>query len=807
VAARRTETTGTNVGATKILDKIISTCLALIFFLSPLFFTGLTAQGLGFEKMMLFYFLVLVALAAWATKGIMGGGLTIKRTPLDWPIIGVLAALTLSTVLSVNPLDSLVGSFGNPAKSLVAAIAFALFYCLVVNNVNAQRLKAWFWALICSYGLVVIYSIFQVFGIFILPFAATKANNFNPLGSVSGLTAFITVCIPFLMIAFSRLEKIHSNLNKNDILVVKIFLGVISAIGLILLALLNGFTFWPAAVVGAVVILIFFLARVIEVESKDLIFPGMIFVFLIMLLVLGSYNFKNLNVPAEVSLSRGASWDIAKNTFKADPIFGSGPSTFYYDFSKYKGVDFNSSPLWNVRFDNASGVLFELLATTGVLGALGIILLLIVLLPFGFFGIIKSRDDETQPILLAAFAGLIAILILALLFSFNNALILFAFLIIALMIGGVVAGNTADFKEINFSFESSAERRLVPATVFLAVVAGIAILFTVGFKMFAADVYIKDSFSMKMEDGAAKVTSAINLWPYRDNYYYSLANYYMNLMNDAASKPDSDGKNVAVAQNYLVSAVDAAKKAIDIAPQKASNNELLALIYESAATYQGGALEWSEDYYKRVMALEPDNPTPYLRIGLINMARARVAVQAEKKDEVVKDINEAIKNYNLAIAKKGDLASAYYSKGVAYENLGNVDNAIEEFKKSITTDNTNLDWRFELARLLFNRGASAGGSNQANNIPINSTSTIPDLNAQKLPGGTISRNNDLNSAEQLFLSILNVKKDNANTLYSLALLYQKVGETDNVKKAVTQLLSVLQEDSQKEMVKKQFPGI
>jgi Flp pilus assembly protein TadD len=276
-------------------------------------------------------------------------------------------------------------------------------------------------------------------------------------------------------------------------------------------------------------------------------------------------------------------------------------------------------------------------------------------------------------------------------------------------------------------------------------------------------------------------------------------------MNDVAGKPDSDGKNSALTQNYLASAEAAAKQAIDMAPQKASNNELLALICESAVAYQSGALECSENYYKKVMDLEPDNPTPYLRIGLINMARARVAAGASKKDEAEKYIKEAIKNYDLAIAKKADLASAYYSKGVAYENLGDANNAIGSLTQANRYGNDNLDWRFELARLLFNRGANAGGSNQ-NQADINSTSTLPDLNAQKVPSGIIQRNDDLNAAEQLFGSILNAKKDNANTLYSLALLYQKVGETDNVKKMVNLLLNVLQDESQKEMVKKQFPG-
>ena len=64
----------------KSLDIIISVSIYLVFLLCPLFFTGLIAQGLGFEKMILFYFLVLSGIVAWVTKGVLTGDLKLKRT-------------------------------------------------------------------------------------------------------------------------------------------------------------------------------------------------------------------------------------------------------------------------------------------------------------------------------------------------------------------------------------------------------------------------------------------------------------------------------------------------------------------------------------------------------------------------------------------------------------------------------------------------------------------------------------------------------------------------------------------------------
>ncbi|PJB17071.1 hypothetical protein CO116_01530, partial [Candidatus Falkowbacteria bacterium CG_4_9_14_3_um_filter_38_19] len=64
-----------NISSAKAFDSIIGGILVLIFFLCPLFFTGLVAQTIGFEKMTLFYFLVLLGVVAWVTKGVVSGEL------------------------------------------------------------------------------------------------------------------------------------------------------------------------------------------------------------------------------------------------------------------------------------------------------------------------------------------------------------------------------------------------------------------------------------------------------------------------------------------------------------------------------------------------------------------------------------------------------------------------------------------------------------------------------------------------------------------------------------------------------------
>ena len=149
----------TKTASTKGLDIIIMGVILSIFFLLPIFFSGLAAQGIGFEKMTLFYFLTLLGIVAWVTKGVILGELNLKRTPLDLPILGILVVFIISTFLSVSGKDSLLGSYGASAKGLVALIVFILFYYLLINNITKERIKSIFWAIVSASGLLVFYSL------------------------------------------------------------------------------------------------------------------------------------------------------------------------------------------------------------------------------------------------------------------------------------------------------------------------------------------------------------------------------------------------------------------------------------------------------------------------------------------------------------------------------------------------------------------------------------------------------------------------------------------------------------------------
>ena len=784
------------------LDKIILSCLVIIFSVCPLFFVGLVAQGIDFEKMILFYFLVLIGSIACIANGITKGELQFRRTIFDWPILGLVITAIISTVSSIGLKDSLLGTYGSFSKSLTALLVFILFYYLLVNNVDAKRIKTLFWSLILSSSVITVYSLAQLFGIFILPFEFTRFTNFNPIGSASSLSMFLVISIPLLIIGINQLKGAGR-------VVARVSLSIILLLNLIILSALKGFTFWPIIIIGIVIIVGFAFSGKLQIERSNLFMILGIFIISTIFLVDNTYfkdtsneesrfipdNVFQLNIPIEVGLSRSASWEITKSSLKERPMFGSGPSTFYYSFNKYKGSGLNQTNLWNVSFDNATGLFFESLITLGVVGTLVILVLLVIGAVLSFLSLITSRDEENKSVLLGLFTSFVFIFVFSFLFSFNPPLIIYSVLISFLCFSSAVVLSEKKLQVFNLTFKSKERYKLVSA--FLLIFVVIVALIILGFKMYLADVYAKKSVeASNIDDKISKLEKATKLGWSQDSYYVGLSNYYSLLFNQSASQGDKDA-----AQNSLVKAIELGEKALDIAPNKSKNVQTLALLYESFYLYDKSALEKAENQYKKVIKLEPSNPTPYLRLGLIRMAQANSETESEEK---IYYIEEAIKQYDEALNRKNNLTDAYQGKSIAYENLGDIDQAIQNLAQASTIDPNNAVYRFELGRLYFNKGIAQS------NVPQDTSGyTEQELNILQIrrSRGLIEPNNDLKAAEQLFLSVLLENQKHANARYSLSLLYQKIGDFEKASIMVKSLLDLLEDETQKESIKKQFPGL
>lgn len=770
-----------NLSTTSIFDKLISGIIFIVFLVCPIFFTGLTAQDLGFEKMMLFYSLTMLATVLWLAKAIIIGELKLTRTPLDKPIIALTAFLIISSLLSVNKLNSLIGSYNNIGKGLISYLMFVVFYYLLVNNIDTKKMKVYFWTLVTSASLTAIYAILQMNHVYLLrwlPF--TKSDSFNPISSaVSSLSSFMIIAFPLLVIGFTQFSEITKIKDKTKMIAFRIVLAVATICALAVMAMTNQFTYWSAAIVSIFFILIFSLSKVVKIESKNIVVPIISFLLLVMFIVIGDFTIKRVNLPTEISLSHGVSWQIAKSSLKESPVFGSGPSTFDYSFGKFKGKEFNNSPLWNARFDSANGSFFEMLADLGLLGTLLVVIVLLIALSTSFISATKSTDTSAQSINLALFASLISAFILASVLTINNSLVLIFGLLGSLAVASATI-IVEDKQIFNLSLRVSTKYALALATIFLTASAAVIVLFVMGAKLYLADIYAKKAMAETDSNKQIELLNkVINLAGYRDTYNLTMADAYMRLANQEMT----GDKNQEIIRQSLDAAIKLGKKsAEEINPKSGGNTEALAVIYENTALYTKDALDFAINYHNETKSLEPDSPLPDVKIALVKMALAK---NSDKQDDKIRYTNEAIKAYQDAIMKKADLAIAYYGEAVANEQLENGnDEAIKLLGLATQYAPDNATYAFEYGRLLFNRGVSSASAD-----------------------GIVTKNADLLTAEQIFVNILKSDPNNANALYSLALLYKKVGDNTSAKNLVNSLLNILTDEEQKTNVRTQFADI
>src|SRR5574337_1166296 len=107
-------------------DNIITYSFYLLFTLVPLFWTSLNYELFEYNKMILTYGFTVVIVGAWILKSINDKRLTIKRTPLDIPLLLFLVANILSTIFSMDVHTSIWGYYSRSNGGLLSIISYLL---------------------------------------------------------------------------------------------------------------------------------------------------------------------------------------------------------------------------------------------------------------------------------------------------------------------------------------------------------------------------------------------------------------------------------------------------------------------------------------------------------------------------------------------------------------------------------------------------------------------------------------------------------------------------------------------------------
>lgn len=741
----------------KVFDGIITGVLVLLLFGTPLFFTGLTFQGIAFDKQIFFYFLLLIGLVAWVSKGVMTGEMKIRRTPLDIPILLFWLFTIATTIFSVDRWHSFWGFFGDPSRGFLSITALVLVYYFVMSHFTAKRLRLMFTAFLASSAVVIVWTLLVVMKIKFLPSAWESHAPLSLIGSVSTLGIFLSLTVPLFITALFLLFQEGNTLSQLKRRVGAGSVGVALVLNLFLLLALYPFVNWAVMLGGMGFFLIYVLAQIVRPAGEWTWVPMVVFVVLLAFLMIGSNQLTRANLPVEVTPNTKLSWQIAKESLKEDPLLGTGNATYGYAFSLFRPQEFNGNSLYTLRFYQGTGLVFEALTTIGVIGT---ILLLVVWFSFLSIGLYLLTLDKTKNKLMSLGLWSVAVMlfIAAFIAPLNATLIILGIVLAALALGALLLESGSEERYLELSLRATPKFALALAFVFMVVSAGVAFLFVFMGKVLVADVTMGRAARMPaaVDTTIPAYLKALRLYPQEGRYFTRISQEYMALANAEGRK--SEGERDVNKIAFLVrEGVASGSRAKDLMPNDVLSVEALGLIYENASIFATDALPRAEEVYTRAIELEPQNPLFQIKLGQLKRLTADGKPDGGEKTALYQ---EAVGYFTKSVEKKPDLAIGYYNLAVAEARLKHVDTAIDQTKKALQYAPSNLSFKYNLAALYQLRG----------------------------------KDNDREVAEKLYKEVLTANERLIDVRLSLGLLYESTNRRTEALSEYEKILSYLPDE-------------
>ncbi|HSX18811.1 MAG TPA: O-antigen ligase family protein, partial [Candidatus Saccharimonadales bacterium] len=401
-------------------DNFVAFSRNLIFFLicattvvSTLFFLPTTSEFFEFNKFTAFLGITILGLLLWAARTVAEKRFGFTRTPLDIPILIIVATFFVATLSSLDQFISFVGTQGRAWPSFFAMATVAAFYFMATSNLKSKKqVEVILWTLIGATTIAAVIATAAYFGAF-LPFDFASLRSFNPLGVVTRLAQLESFVLP-ITIAQALLAK-----NKNVRLVSLIF-TIIASFSFILIGFIPSYI---ALAVGLIVLGVGLMKNKLDKTAQGALATIVVFIVLFLTMRYVPQVAKgtiqawikapqdqgnSLNVIGELRLNNSVSWDIATQAIGKRPLFGTGLGTYAYAYTQLKPRVMNSTDQWSVRFDKPSSDFAEILTTTGIFGALAYLIFAIVVLRFVWTLLFKSSQSGIYLPLAAAIVGFIA---------------------------------------------------------------------------------------------------------------------------------------------------------------------------------------------------------------------------------------------------------------------------------------------------------------------------------------------------------------------------------------------------------------
>ncbi len=697
---------------TRYFDLIIKVGITIIILTAYFFFINLTTDFFDTPKFIIFLAVSLIMLVFLTVKFTISNKVVLVRTPLDLPLVLLLATAAFSTVFSSSQYVSLLGNGLKVQSSLVVLVVYTVLYFTLVNSVKAKDSKWMLPLLSWGGGALSIITLLAYAGLK-MPIANISALNFTPTGSSFSTAAILALLVPILTYNILTGPQALKILNS----------GLLTLFG-VTIAFIGSPATWIAAAVGfAIPVFLNAPRKLNQIKPIDLAALVIPLVLVVLVTVFSFippmggaknplYN-KAQNFPREITLGFPESWKVSVSAFRDTPFWGTGPGTYLFDFTKYKPLEINNSKYWNIRFDSGFNEYLQILATLGGVGLIAILSFTALFLSSAYSSLMKpsinyelgTRNYELKSAL--AVSGLVFFIILALHVGSLVVWIIGIILITLFMVlnesgGESLSGNSTNIKQILLNVtgkslvQSSSQTFRIEAlpSVLLTISIGL-LLFVLFFegKFALADYHHRNALNAATGNQGIvaynELIAAEKLNPQNDLYRTDLAQVNFALANAIAlakaptqaspsgALTDQDKQNIQV---LLQQSINEGRTAVALSPNSAVNWEILALLYRQISGVAQNALVFSLDSYGKAIYQDPLNPLLRLSVGGTYYA--------------IKNYDLAIRFFTDSINLKPDFANGYYNLSVALRDKGDLNTAEAIAEKVVTlVDKNSADYK------------------------------------------------------------------------------------------------------------------
>jgi tetratricopeptide (TPR) repeat protein len=432
-------------------------------------------------------------------------------------------------------------------------------------------------------------------------------------------------------------------------------------VSIVMLATVNLVLVWTLLCITSVVVLVSIL------KNKETQVPGgKCYVWCVALLALISLVFvldnhfglfkgnvagfatKSFDVSSiEAYPSISSTGTVIGGVMSQSPLFGYGPGRFADAWRLYRPQGVNLSQFWSTEFTYGVGLWPTFVVTTGIVGALGLLTLVLVII---WSAIRLYRKGETSGIVMYInrVVALIALFMTVIFFVYSpgiGAAFVYA-AVVGLLIGFSYKHETVTTFEVSLFARSNV---FGLATVLVVVLVALGSLWMYTTKVIAAYQY-NIAITIPATDSAAlyqisdRLQKAFNA-EHRDTYARALGTAYYAQFNNLLVASSSSYTSTDF-QNMLNSVIGVSSNAIVSNPFNAQNYLFVAELFRSlAAQGVSGASKEAEGLYTAARVYEPYNP-------LISVLEARLALQNKDSEAAQTKLQEAINlkpNYTEAV--------------------------------------------------------------------------------------------------------------------------------------------------------------